>query len=55
MGKMIQIKQELLEEMEKIKEDEKRKNEKIQNAKSREEVDEISRMLKEVANKEKKK
>ncbi len=54
MGKILQLKQELFTELGRTKEEEKRKLEEIQKTKDREELDEIARMLKEVAKKEKK-
>jgi hypothetical protein len=54
MGKMLKIKQELLAELERAKEEKIKKQEKIQKAKDKEELDEIAKMLKEVAKKEKK-
>jgi hypothetical protein len=55
MGKMLKIKQELLAELEKAKEDERRKQEELQKAKDREELDDIAKMIKEAAKKEKEK
>ncbi|MFX0073346.1 MAG: hypothetical protein ACFFAO_19890, partial [Candidatus Hermodarchaeota archaeon] len=46
MGKMLSIKQELLAELKKAEDEEKRKKEDLKKAKEREEVDEIKRMLK---------
>jgi len=55
MGKMLQIKQELEAELEKAKEDERRKQEEHQKVKDREELDDIAKMIKEAAKKEKEK
>ena len=55
MGKMIKIKQELFAELEKAKKEERRKQEEQQKVKDREELDDIARMIKEAAKKEKKK
>ncbi|MHA1294350.1 MAG: hypothetical protein ACTSQJ_17030, partial [Promethearchaeota archaeon] len=54
MGKMIRIKQELLAELAKAKEREKKKAEEAQKAKERKELDDITRMIKEAAKKSKK-
>ncbi len=54
MGKMLGIKQELFTELESTKEEDKKEQEERQKSKDREELDEIARMLKEVAKKEKK-
>ena len=55
MGKMLQIKQELEAELEKAKEDERRRQEEQQKAKDRGELDDIAKMIKEAAKKEKEK
>jgi hypothetical protein len=48
MGKMIRIKQEIISELEKAKEVEKRKKDDIQKEKERKDLNEIARMLREV-------
>ena len=55
MGKMLKIKQELFAELEKAKEDERKKQEDQQKAKDKEELDDLARMIKEAAKKEKEK
>ena len=52
---MLQIKQELEAELEKAKEDERRRQEEQQKAKDRGELDDIAKMIKEAAKKEKEK
>jgi hypothetical protein len=54
MGKMLQIKQELRAELEKVNEAQSKKEEDIQKQKEQEEVDEITRMIREAAKKDKK-
>jgi len=54
MGNLIKIKQELIKELELKEKEEKRKQEELQQAKDREQIDDLKRMIKEAEKKKKK-